>query len=800
MRAHRRFCFAVWLPLMIAVAACGSSSTTVTSPASADRCAITLNTGGTSVPAAGGSGTVGVAATRECAWSATVEGGWLSIRSGASGQGEGTVEFTAASNPDPQARSGAIVVNGSRAQVTQAAGECVITLASASAAFSPAGGATQIDVRASSAQCAWTASADAAWITITGGGNGRGNGAVAISVAATTGPPRTGSVTVAGQQFSVTQSQGCAYSIDRTAFNTSSAGGSGTLAITTAAACPWTASSNVEWISLVPGAGSGSGVVTFSVAASQGPQRIGTAVIAGHLFSVTQSPGCDYDVQPTSQSVSASGGSGTVVVTTSPGCAWSASSQDPWITIQGATSDVGSGRIIFNVAETAGPARSGRLTVAGRQVTVTQGQGCTTTLSPTRLDVDDDGGQRSFDVQTSSGCAWTASTSTPWISITSGANGSGNGTVRFTVAANNGPGRSGSITAGGQTFTVSQGTGCSVSLSTDRLDVPASGGSGTVNVLAGAGCGWTASSNTKDWLAITSGANGSGNGEVSFTAAANTGAARQGTLTIAGHTFTVSQAGVCSYTIDPTTTTIAASGGQVEVGVSSGGGCTWTAESTASWIVVTMGATGNNNGRVRLTVEANGGAARSGVVVIAGHNFTVGQETGCTFAVSPESVQGVPAAGGTARVDVTASAGCTWGATSNVDWITLPQNAGGSGNGGFDLTIAANTDSQSREGVVTVAGRSVTVSQQGAAAPPPCVITLTPTSQTIALTGGTGTIAVAAGAGCTWSAVASAEWIRLTAPASGSGDGTIQFSVDAAPEARTGTISVGGQVFTVHQQ
>ena len=58
-----------------------------------------------------------------------------------------------------------------------------------------------------------------------------------------------------------------------------------------------------------------------------------------------------------------------------------------------------------------------------------------------------------------------------------------------------------------------------------------------------AGCAWTAVSNTTNptWLTITSGASGSGNGSVTFTVAANTGAQRMGTLTIAGQTFTVTQ-------------------------------------------------------------------------------------------------------------------------------------------------------------------------------------------------------------------------------------------------------------------
>jgi hypothetical protein len=64
-----------------------------------------------------------------------------------------------------------------------------------------------------------------------------------------------------------------------------------------------------------------------------------------------------------------------------------------------------------------------------------------------------------------------------------------------------------------------------------------------VTVTTTSGCAWTAGSNAP-WLTITSGASGTGNGTVGFAAAANTGVARTGTLTIAGQPFTVTQAAV----------------------------------------------------------------------------------------------------------------------------------------------------------------------------------------------------------------------------------------------------------------
>jgi hypothetical protein len=95
--------------------------------------------------------------------------------------------------------------------------------------------------------------------------------------------------------------------------------------------------------------------------------------------------------------------------------------------------------------------------------------------------------------------------------------------------------------------------GCHYTVGPASTSAPAAGGQGTITVTAGTGCAWTAQSNAA-WITITAGASGSGNGTVTFSAAANqTGASRTGTLTVAGHTVTVTQASVgVTFTVTPT--------------------------------------------------------------------------------------------------------------------------------------------------------------------------------------------------------------------------------------------------------
>jgi hypothetical protein len=82
---------------------------------------------------------------------------------------------------------------------------------------------------------------------------------------------------------------------------------------------------------------------------------------------------------------------------------------------------------------------------------------------------------------------------------------------------------------------------CPASLSATSFSAGSSGGTFGVTVIVGSTCPWTAASNS-GFIAVTSGAGGTGNGTVTFSVTANTVAARTGSLSIAGQTVTVTQA------------------------------------------------------------------------------------------------------------------------------------------------------------------------------------------------------------------------------------------------------------------
>ena len=158
------------------------------------------------------------------------------------------------------------------------------------------------------AGCAWTAASNASWITVTGGASGTGNGTASFSVAANTATTnRSGTLTIAGTTFNVTQSGACAYSISPTSQAFTAAGGTGSSTVTAGAGCAWTAASNAAWITVTSGAsGTGTGRRPFSVAANTATtNRSGTLTIAGTTFNVTQSGACAYAISPTSHAFAA---------------------------------------------------------------------------------------------------------------------------------------------------------------------------------------------------------------------------------------------------------------------------------------------------------------------------------------------------------------------------------------------------------------------------------------------------------------------------------------------------------------
>jgi uncharacterized repeat protein (TIGR03803 family) len=270
------------------------------------------------------------------------------------------------------------------------------------------------------------------------------------------------------------------------------------------------------------------------------------------------STNCSYALGSTNATFAATGGASTVSVITSNGCTWTATNNDSFITITSGSSGSGNGTVHYSVAaNTSSNEQVGTLTIAGETFTVTEsgtsstGGGCTYSIgTKTSVTLAAKGGSKNVSVKVKgTDCAWTAVSNDPFITITSGTNGTGNGKVVYSVPGNtNTTALSGTMTIAGIEFTVNQAAGgCTYKLSPKDGKLKAAGGTGTIKVTPNlSDCEWTAVVSSNDALiTITGDASGTGKGTVTYTVPANTTTNDlTGTITVAGQTFSVTQAGV----------------------------------------------------------------------------------------------------------------------------------------------------------------------------------------------------------------------------------------------------------------
>ena len=211
------------------------------------------------------------------------------------------------------------------------------------------------------------------------------------------------------------------------------------------------------------------------------------------------------------------------------------------------TTGQGTADVSFRVAANEGSStRDGMIVVNGEQARVSQRAPCRYEVGPASQNVDVEGGSGSITVTTASECSWTATVEVGWITLTSSPTGTGTGRLSFTVAPNDSAARSGTIAIVNQRPTVRQAgvtvptpppappappsppPASTTAISPSSQNIGAAGGAGTtVTVTAGSTCQWTAASNAS-WITVTSGTSTrTGNGSVTFSVAANSGAERQ---------------------------------------------------------------------------------------------------------------------------------------------------------------------------------------------------------------------------------------------------------------------------------
>jgi uncharacterized protein (TIGR03437 family) len=241
-------------------------------------------------------------------------------------------------------------------------------------------------------------------------------------------------------------------------------------------------------------------------------------------------------------------------------------------------------------------------------------------------------------VSTFADCAWTATSSVPWLSVARGASGTGSGTVDYSVAANpSATLRKGSLLIGNKSFEVQQAAAnCNVSLGGTTAQVAAEGGERTLAITAN--CSWNAVAGV-GWIRITSAVSGSADAALAYTVAPNSAAEpRRGTITVNGQTLTITQAGqTCSLTVSPLQAGLPARGGGGEVNVRGNTACSWSAVSGAEWLKVEWSSV-SGAGVVRYAAAVNNsGAERATSIQVSGQTVAVRQPP-LVLTVTPQSI------------------------------------------------------------------------------------------------------------------------------------------------------------------
>ncbi|MEJ7605749.1 MAG: SBBP repeat-containing protein [Bryobacteraceae bacterium] len=171
----------------------------------------------------------------------------------------------------------------------------------------------------------------------------------------------------------------------------------------------------------------------------------------------------------------------------------------------------------------------------------------------------------------------------------------------------------------------------------------------------------------------------------------------------------------------------------------------------------------------------------------------------CTYTLSQSSVS-LAAAAASRSITLTTQAGCSWTAYPQEayiqQWSTISSTTYGTGSTTITYAIAANPSAVARTATLAIAGKTVTLTQAGIA----CSYSLSPGSASAGMQGASSTLTVTAPSGCSWTVTSPASWVVIGGGASGSGPGSVSYTVAAnTGSARSTSLTAAGSSFSISQ-
>jgi hypothetical protein len=302
-------------------------------------------------------------APASCTWTAASEVPWITTDN-RNRTGSGSFRIAVSGNTGGP-RTGTVRVVSETFTVHQAGGACTYTIKPTH--YDAGRGPDDITVSVTAESgCAWTATTDAAWITVAAGRSSSGNGTVRLLIEANSGPPRSALVTIAGHTFTLRQDGSCSYSIKPTWYHAGRGPDNIRVNVTAPSGCTWSAKSPVTWVTVAEGReGSGNGTVRLLVDPNDsGATRTAQLTIAGETFDLRQDGSCSYSIKPTWYHAGRGPDDIRITVTADTGCRWTANSNVSWVSVAEGASGSGNGVVRLLVQANSGEARSVTLTIA----------------------------------------------------------------------------------------------------------------------------------------------------------------------------------------------------------------------------------------------------------------------------------------------------------------------------------------------------------------------------------------------------------------------------------------------------
>ncbi len=213
----------------------------------------------------------------------------------------------------------------------------------------------------------------------------------------------------------------------------------------------WTAYSTVSWLSIETTNGSGNGYIHYSFTENTSlNSREGKIILSApgftdRIFTITQAgatPASYLTINP-SGNINVNENSGNNSISVESNIYWSATSNQSWLSINSGSNGNGNGTIYYSYsANTSTEPRTAKITVSGdginRTLTITQAGSTPAsylTINPSgNINVNENSGNNSIYVN--SNIYWSATSNQSWLSINSGINGNGNGTIYYSYSGN----------------------------------------------------------------------------------------------------------------------------------------------------------------------------------------------------------------------------------------------------------------------------------------------------------------------------------------------------------------------------